>query len=363
MFAFSQLHTIQIEITNRCQASCPMCVRNIHGGIDNPDLISKDWSLEQFQTVFTNEVLAQISCVNFCGDFGDPIINANLIDMCQYVRDKSPNVIVLIYTNGSAHTTQWWESLAIALPKNHKIIFALDGLKDTHSLYRIGTSYDMIIKNAKAFIAAGGIAEWMFIRFKHNEHQVETARAIAKELGFRTFNTKDSKRFGKNFPVLDKQGNIEYYIQPPTTSKVKPVEFLDLKDYKEWKTDISCFTVDGKELYIDANGYLMPCCIIGSFLYANYDVELYRKYGVINETSITGIAREVQLEVFSIIQELGGLDALDSKKHAIEKIMATDVWQKLIHHKWDNHSSSACKILCSNNGPFIKISEQINRTV
>jgi MoaA/NifB/PqqE/SkfB family radical SAM enzyme len=363
MFSFNQLHTVQIEITNRCQASCPMCLRNIHGGIDNPNLISTDWSLEQFQKVFTNNVLSQISCVNFCGDFGDPIINANLIDMCRYVRDKNPNVIVLIYTNGSAHTTKWWESLATALPENHKIIFALDGLKDTHSLYRIGTSYEMIIKNARAFIDAGGIAEWMFIRFKHNEHEVETARAIAKELGFTTFNTKDSKRFGKNFPVLDKQGNIEYYIEPPTTSKVKPVEFLDLKDYKEWKTDISCFTVNGKELYIDANGYLMPCCIMGSFLYANYDVELYRKYGVIDETSITSIAREVQLEVFSIIQELGGLDALDSKKHSIEEIMATNVCQKLIHHKWDNHSSSACKILCGNNGPFIKISEQVNRTV
>ena len=362
MFSFSQLLKIQIEITNRCQASCPMCLRNIHGGIENPNLILTDWTLERFQNTFTDEVLNQIICINFCGDYGDPIINSNLIEMCSYASRKNPSLEILINTNGSAQTTQWWTSLADALPENHKVIFALDGLEDTHSLYRIGTNYNSILKNAKAFIDAGGIAEWVFIRFKHNEHQVDAAKNISAKLGFRKFFTKDSKRFGKKFPVLDKKGNIEYYIEPPSNSTIKAVEFLDLKDYKTWKTDISCFTDDSKELYIDANGYLMPCCLIGSFLYANYDVDLYRKYGVIDETSITSIAREVQLEVFSIIQDLGGLDALDSKKHSIKDIMNTKIWQTLIQHKWDENSSSVCKILCGNNGPFIKISEQINRT-
>ena len=36
MFKFDQLEIVQVEITNRCQASCPMCPRNIHGGIENP---------------------------------------------------------------------------------------------------------------------------------------------------------------------------------------------------------------------------------------------------------------------------------------------------------------------------------------
>ena len=362
MFSFDQLHTVQIEITNRCQASCPMCLRNIHGGIDNPSLIITDWSLPMFKDTFSIEVLNQVSCINFCGDYGDPIINSDLIDMCRYVSKTNSNVEIVISTNGSAHTEQWWETLANALPKNHKVIFALDGLSDTHSIYRIGTHYDTIIRNATAFIKAGGIAHWMFIRFKHNEHQVETAKSIANELGFKRFSTKDSKRFGKKFPVLDRKGQIEYYLEPPSDGTIKAVEFIDLKGYKEWKNDISCFSFDSKELYIDAAGYLMPCCLIGSFLSANYDVELYKKYGVIDETSITSIAREVQLEVFSIIRELGGLDALDSKKYPIKDIMSKTIWQTLMHKKWTEKSSSACKILCGNSGPFIKISEQINRT-
>lgn len=361
MFSFDQIHTVQIEITNRCQAACPMCLRNIHGGIENPSLVLRDWTLEQFKETFNQEVLDQVREINFCGDFGDPIINSNLVDMCRYVKENSSHIGITISTNGSAQTVKWWQSLAAALPERHNIIFAIDGLSDTHSLYRINTNYETIIKNATAFISAGGHAEWMFIRFKHNEHQVETARSISKELGFLNFTTKDSKRFGKKFPVLNRTGSIEYYIEPPSNSDIKPVEFLDLKDYKSWKNDISCFSYDSKELYIDANGYLMPCCLIGSFLYANYDVELYRKYGVIDETSITGIAREVQLEIFDIIRDLGGLEALDSRLHSIKDIMNTNTWQTLMQTKWKEKSSSACKILCG--GSFIKVKEQLNRTL
>ena len=86
MFAFEQLHEVQVEITNRCQASCPMCLRNVHGGIDNPLLQPADWTLDQFKRIFNSQVLAQIKGVNFCGDFGDPIINNDLVAMCTYLK-------------------------------------------------------------------------------------------------------------------------------------------------------------------------------------------------------------------------------------------------------------------------------------
>ena len=65
MFNFKSLHHIQIEITNKCQASCPMCLRNIHGGIDNPLLRFNDWTIDEFKNIFNSEVLSQITAVNF----------------------------------------------------------------------------------------------------------------------------------------------------------------------------------------------------------------------------------------------------------------------------------------------------------
>jgi len=339
-----------------------MCLRNIHGGIDNPNLTLTDWDIERFKHIFNSEVLNQINSINFCGNYGDPIINNDLILMCEYIKQNKPTMNVTINTNGSARTVEWWEKLAENLPQDHKVIFALDGLSDTHHLYRIGTKFETIIRNSQAFISKGGIAHWMFIKFKHNEHQIEEARTLSKQLGFTVFMTKDSKRFGKSYPVLDNKGETVYYLDPPTVSRVKSVEFVDLKDYKQWTNDISCFTFNDKETFIDSNGYLMPCCLISSFLYANYDVDLYKQYNVYDETSIIPIAREVQLEVLELIDELGGLSCLDTNKHTVKEIMDTEIWQKLMTSKWETKSSSACKILCGTNGPFIKIDEQLNRT-
>jgi hypothetical protein len=51
------------------------------------------------------------------------------------------------------------------------------------------------MRNVDAFIAAGGNAEWDFLVFRHNEHQVDAARALALGMGFTLFNAKATSRF------------------------------------------------------------------------------------------------------------------------------------------------------------------------
>ena len=36
MYNLSDIKTLHIELTNKCQASCPMCARNLQGGVVNP---------------------------------------------------------------------------------------------------------------------------------------------------------------------------------------------------------------------------------------------------------------------------------------------------------------------------------------
>lgn len=169
MFNFKDLKDIHLEITNRCQASCPMCSRNVHGGLENPLIKNNDWTINDFKHIMSSEVLRQITGFYFCGNFGDPIINNDLIEMCQYSTGTNPDLYIRIHTNGGARNKQWWKDLAKALPPSHNVIFAIDGLADTHSLYRVGTDFNKVLENAKAFINAGGTAEWAFIKFKHNE--------------------------------------------------------------------------------------------------------------------------------------------------------------------------------------------------
>ena len=85
MFKFSELRSIHIELTNNCQARCPMCARNYHGGLTNPLLKNREWTLEDFRSIINDEVLGTIERMHFCGNFGDPMLHNDLISICQYI--------------------------------------------------------------------------------------------------------------------------------------------------------------------------------------------------------------------------------------------------------------------------------------
>ena len=50
MYNYSDIREVHLELTSKCQASCPMCPRNIQGGIVNPWLIENEKSIEQFKS-------------------------------------------------------------------------------------------------------------------------------------------------------------------------------------------------------------------------------------------------------------------------------------------------------------------------
>ena len=358
MFKFSELESIHIEISNRCQASCPMCPRNIHSGIENPSLTINDWSYDDFVRIISPEVLTQIKELNFCGSFGDPMMNNDLIKMCEYIKLTAPHVNVGIHTNGSLRSKAWWERLAKALPVNHTVEFALDGLADTQALYRVGTDWNKIIQNAKIFMAAGGNADWLFIRFQHNEHQVAEAERIANELGFNCFRIKDTRRFETaKFPVVDKDGNTLYYLEPPTSTTLKFVNRANLEDYTSWKnkTDINCFALNKKEIYIDALYTVLPCCILAAFIYTNYNKEILKQNNLYHDLSNVDIGGKIQKQVFEIIEELGNINAT---QRTIKDIVDDATWQTIWNTKWENAESFGCIALCSVDSPFGNIDDQ-----
>ena len=110
--------------------------------------------------------------------------------------------------------------------------FSIDGLADTNKLYRIGINHDRVMANAKAFIEAGGKARWKFIVFRHNEHQVEEARELAKDMGFWQFDKHVSTRnWEYNFKELEKKNERERKrlakeAEPEVRGEIIPVEEL-----------------------------------------------------------------------------------------------------------------------------------------
>lgn len=351
MFDFNELKHIHLEITNNCQASCPMCSRNHHGGIDNPLIKINNWTLEHFKNTINLEVLAQIDALYFCGNFGDPLLNNNLIEMVEYAVAYKPSIEIRIHTNGSLRSTEWWQKIAQVLPKEHVVIFAVDGLEDTHSLYRIGTDYQQIIRNAKAFISAGGVAEWAFIRFKHNAHQVEIAKKTATQLGFKRFVVKDSSRFviDKKFPVLGKDGRITHYLEPSSESKIVFVDRKIINQYKQMveESTINCYAQNSKEIYIDAYGRLFPCCWLASTPYN------YTEPG----SDILVVRNEMYDQYDSMIADFGGIDNIDTKHHSIKSIINSNVYQTVWEGYWTNPKMVTCARACGTN----KLSKPIDQ--
>lgn len=340
MFSFNELENIHLEITNRCQASCPMCSRNFHGGLNNPLIVENDWTIDDFKKILTESVLHQLKGFYFCGNFGDPIINNDLVEMCKYSTSVNPNLYIRIHTNGSARNTDWWKSLAKALPTEHNVIFAIDGLEDTHSKYRIGTDFNKIIENAKAFIRAGGKAEWAFIKFKHNEHQLHAAEALAKTHGFSRFTHKDSSRFvaTDKFEVLNKQGQIEYYLEPPTGSKITYITQEVIDKYKDIvdSSEIDCYVKKTKEIYIDAYKNIMPCCFLASIPY--------------NYSNSTDVAKNIKIEIknqyTSLVKDLGNTNALEN---SIQDVINSDTWQSVWNKYWNEQKLITCARTCGVN--------------
>lgn len=340
MFKFNQLKQIHLEISNNCQASCPMCARNIHGGAVNPLIKNNNWTLEEFKTIINQQVLDQIEGMYFCGNFGDPLMNNDLLEMCEYVTKNSPKQDLRIHTNGSLRSTEWWQKLAQALPKKHNVVFALDGLKDTHHLYRINTNFDTILKNAKSFIDAGGNAEWCYIVFKHNEHQIEEAKELANKLGFHKFTVKNSSRFvlEPKYQVQDITGKPLYYIEPPSSNSMTFIDKKAIDSYKNIVNEsvVHCYAEIQKEIYIDAYRNVFPCCWIASIPYTYIEPDDYAG----------PVRKEILSEYYELVKQLGSLSNLNSVTNLIESIIDSNEYQTVWKKLWDAKKLIMCSRIC-----------------
>ena len=256
MYKLENIKDIHIEITSKCQARCPMCPRRINGGILNPLITLNEINLEIFKKWFSVEFIQQLDSLFMCGNLGDPIIAQDCLKITQYLRQTNPNIKLSMHTNGSARSTEWWSELAKV---NVRVVFGLDGLADTHSLYRVGTDFHKIIENAKAFIDAGGIAEWHMLVFKHNEHQIQDCKEMSEALKFDKFQIKHTSRFVNNvFHALDETGKTTHVLQP--TDKSKEMSVKVQQNIKDFAPVIICKALLSRQIYVGSNGDISPCC-------------------------------------------------------------------------------------------------------
>lgn len=270
MQLISDIKTVHIELTDKCQAQCPMCARNYHGGATRPFIRNGDISLEQFKEWFPRDFLAQLDNFYSCGNYGDPAFASDCLDIYAYVRECNPTARLAIHTNGGMRNAAWWAKLA---QYNIEVIFAVDGFKGKHELYRKNTKFNKVIENLCAFVDAGGNARVDSLVFAHNEHEIDELEKYLLALGVQSVNFISTTRFYEmtEYEVHDNDGNVEYTIAPAQTDRFKrtPNKSLNALVYKEIRdAAVETATIDPKcvseqGIYVDPYGDIFPCCWIG----------------------------------------------------------------------------------------------------
>jgi MoaA/NifB/PqqE/SkfB family radical SAM enzyme len=270
MIGYSEIRDVHLEISTLCNASCPWCPRNFWGYPFNGGYPEINLTLENAKKIFSDAFLNQLSSIRINGNFGDIVMNPESADIIEYFKNSNPGLMISVSTNGSGRNKDFWTRLGAA---NIQVIFALDGLEDTHHLYRQNTSWKQILKNAKTFISAGGIATWKMIKFDHNHHQIGLCRSLSQELGFQRFELVAAGR--DTAPVFDRYGNFTHVLgnyQGPTEFKMlfhkKQNDEILLEDILPGRTpcqSVTCETKKLKSIYISANGDVFPCCWTGLY--------------------------------------------------------------------------------------------------
>jgi sulfatase maturation enzyme AslB (radical SAM superfamily) len=270
VIAYQDIRDVHLEISSLCNASCPWCPRTFWGYPYNGGYPETNLSLESAQLIFSRDFLKQLTSIRINGNFGDIVMNPAGADIVNYFFKHNPQLAVSVSTNGGARDRQFWIQLA-QTPAT--VLFCIDGLEDTHHLYRQNTVWATVIRNTQIFIAAGGRAVWKMIRFDHNQHQIDQCRQLSQALGFADFELIDDGR--NTAPVFDRNGQLTHvlgkYTGPQEFKMLFHKKTTDTVLLEDIATDripsksMACQTQILKSIYIAATGDVSPCCFTGFY--------------------------------------------------------------------------------------------------
>lgn len=363
MYNLNKIGRLHIELSSRCNASCPACSRNLAGGPVSPNLEITELTLDDIKNFFPVDFAKNLIGINFCGNVGDPGMALDLLPILEYFQSTSEkNIAQQVRTNGGMRKPEFWHDVGkffASLPKrvnethifyHPAVVFSVDGLEDTNHLYRRGVRWDKVMANMEAYASTGAFGIWEFLVFEHNQHQVEEAEKLAKKLGL-FFSPKNPMGFGEyngkpqGMNVYAKNGLYEYTIYPTNYTGERTVMPKDFKvDFAHAMTNnvpelsefsrelastsgISCKSIEqfSQELYVSATGHMLPCCFLGGV------------FGQFN----TSYSR---WQFNSKIKEMG-IDKIDLRKNSIYDILTGPYFSKFFLDGWRHKTVEEGKLL------------------
>jgi len=356
MFDADRRYKIHWELTDLCNLKCPMCPRTDILDRCRPakEIKNTQFFLDDVKQYFPDSFLKKLKRVDFCGNFGDPCIARDFYKICEFLI-LNYKITIKVSTNGSMRNPAWWQKLgALFADTDSWLEFHVDGLRDTNHLYRIGANWDKIMANAQAFISGGAKAEWYYILFKHNQHQVGEAQEIACEIGFDNFVLVETGRFpnGGTFRYMHPDGDWRD-LEQATISARDGIEDTKTANYAEKPghipsqetnpkaaagniqsqennpnlstavNGITCKSAQKNRFFLDSQGYIAPCCWV-----SNRDIQ--RPGDMLRSISLAG----------------KDLDSFNIRNRQIEEILQDELFTQVFADLWESDTLVTCRKKC-----------------
>ena len=174
---------LSINPTNICNLKCPFCHIGA-GTITRPrGMMPK----ENFKKII-DMLGPYLLHVDMCTNAGEPLLNKDVYQMISYA--KSFNTHVMLSTNFQIFFDEK-KAEEMINSKLDRLVISIDGAsQETYEKYRRGGNFYKAIENIRTLIkkkkelkSSSPTIIWQFLVFRHNEHEIEIAQKMGKELG------------------------------------------------------------------------------------------------------------------------------------------------------------------------------------
>jgi hypothetical protein len=181
-------YTATVDVTNVCNLKCPHCPT----GIGLPGRKASMLKLDRIEKLLD--------------EVGDYLMMAHLYNWGETLLHPQAPAIVKMFHDRRIYTTI---SSNLSLKKGEvldavcaagldRLILSIDGAsQDTYEQYRVKGDLDLVFSNLRRIVdwrkannSKTPFIQWQYIVFRHNEHQVEQAMQMAKDLGVDEFRIK-----------------------------------------------------------------------------------------------------------------------------------------------------------------------------
>ncbi|MBL7750251.1 MAG: SPASM domain-containing protein [Chitinophagaceae bacterium] len=173
--------SISFEPTTSCNLRCPECPSGLRAFTRPTGMLQKD---------FFSETIDQLSAELLYLVFyfqGEPYLNPGFLDMVKYATQKK------IYTATSTNAHYLTDENARRTIESglDRLIISIDGTtQEVYEQYRVGGRLDKVLEGARNIVKwkkeLGSKTPFIIFQFlvvRPNEHQVEEARELGKQIG------------------------------------------------------------------------------------------------------------------------------------------------------------------------------------